>query len=668
MTTPSSELPKLGRYEILRKIAQGGMAEIFLGKAVGVMGFERLVAIKLIHQHLTRDDSFVKMFIDEARIAMHLQHRNIVQVFDLDQFEGTYFIAMEYVHGVNLYDLYERIAAQNRWFDLPLALYIIAETCKGLHFAHTRVGPDGRSMGIVHRDISPQNILLSFEGEVKITDFGIAKAAERLHQTTPGIVKGKYAYMAPEILQEQPPDARVDVFAAGVVLYELLVGENPYAGKTPVETIEKVLSYDVPAPSKRGSTGTRELDLIVAKALAKDPNRRFQTALELQDALTEYGFNLTRARRELAAGDSQVAEILLELFPEQAKEQGRADPSSVHLPVAQTLPTDPAAESARPQIVDAPDEQLGSSDATLLEFDAPLAVKEARLLDEPGVGDSNDKTLPMHAISLADIAATEQEAPKNPLVAPVPLVVETSRPPVPEPGHVARPESILAQTARPPIPQPLAPRPQQPKPQQPPPVGNQNTGAQPRRVSEASILPSMLSPVRKQSQLPLIAGAAAAVLTSGAALFLFLSPISLSVISEPPGAAVTVDGKLQLGRTPLSVELSAGEEHVIGVDAIGYESFKSSVLFPRGTRPTPLLARLERQVGRIVVRASQKDARVTINGADTRSGDTAFEGLELGKPYVLRIDRVGFQTYETTVTLTVAKREELLDIKLTPEK
>lgn len=294
------------------------MAEIFLAKALGVMGFERLVAIKLIHSHLTRDSEFVKMFIDEARIAMHLHHRNIVQTFDLDKADDTYFIAMEFVHGVNLYDVYERIAAKQRWIELPLALYIIAEASKGLHFAHTRMGSEGKPLGIVHRDISPQNILLSFEGEVKITDFGIAKAAERLHQTTPGIVKGKYAYMAPEVLQDRPADARVDVFAAGVVLYELLVGENPFAGQSAVETIENVLNTEVPRPTQRGAPGSAELDRIVLKALAKDPDQRYQTGQELADALTEYGLSQTTARRDIAQGDMSISTLLTDLFPEKS--------------------------------------------------------------------------------------------------------------------------------------------------------------------------------------------------------------------------------------------------------------------------------------------------------------------------------------------------------------
>jgi serine/threonine protein kinase len=406
----SEELPRLGRYQVQAKLAQGGMAEIFLAKALGVMGFERLVAIKLIHSQLTRDQEFVKMFIDEARISMHLHHRNIVQVFDLDRAGDTYFIAMEYVHGVNLYDLYERLAARARWFDLPLALYLVSEVAKGLHFAHTRSGPDGRPLGIIHRDISPQNVLLSFEGEVKITDFGIAKAAERLHNTMPGIVKGKYAYMAPEILREQPVDARADVFACGVLLYELLMAENPFAGATPIATIENVLQKRVAPPTERGAVVSRDLDDIVMRALDKDPTRRFQTAAQLSEALTEYGLNLTTARREIASGDSTLAALLAELFPEKAKRpsvQQRA--SDLKLPLAEpsrdTQPevsrkredrsTDPNAADTRPPLV-ATQSRIALNDepSTALDLDPSEAYAVDRTgpvrMEEP----ATDRSLP----------------------------------------------------------------------------------------------------------------------------------------------------------------------------------------------------------------------------------------------------------------------------------
>ena len=412
--TPSEELPRLGRYQVISKLAQGGMAEIFLAKALGVMGFERLVAIKLIHSHLTRDSEFVKMFIDEARIAMHLHHRNIVQVFDLDKAEDTYFIAMEYVHGVNLYDVYERIASKGRWVELPLALYIIAEVSKGLHFAHTRSGADGAPMGIVHRDISPQNVIVSFDGEVKITDFGIAKAAERLHQTTPGIVKGKYAYMAPEVLEDKPADSRVDVFAAGVVLYELLVGENPFAGASAVETIENVLHIDVPRPTSRGAPSSPELDAITLKALAKDPDQRYQSGVELAEALTDHGLNLTTARRDVAAGDAATATLLAELFPERVNLQAQlgASHEKVVIPMAES-PISPAA-SALGSPAGAPSGAKDDDDLSTRQTQVHDARASSERRPASARGASNERRTPSQKrrpSSRADDPRTQDDTP-----------------------------------------------------------------------------------------------------------------------------------------------------------------------------------------------------------------------------------------------------------------
>gem|GEM_PF-3750471 len=355
LSVSSERLPRLGRYQVLSKIAEGGMAEIFLAKAIGVMGFERLAAIKLIRPHLMEDSDFLKMFLDEARIAMHLRHRNIVQTTELERAEGTYFIAMEFVHGVNVYDLYERIAAQGQWIELPMALYIVSEACKGLHFAHMRTHPDGRPLGIIHRDISPQNILLSFEGEVKIMDFGIAQATDRLHKTQPGIVKGKYQYMAPEILQDRKVDHRIDVFAAGVVLYELLTRENPFAGATAVETIESVLKKPVVPPTEKCGVGSYALDSIVLKALAKDPDERYSSARELSAVLTDHGLGLTGARWDIASGDSSLSQLLQSLFPDKiAQTFTPSSAEEVVLPRAHHY-TDPKLDAS---IADTNDDQL----------------------------------------------------------------------------------------------------------------------------------------------------------------------------------------------------------------------------------------------------------------------------------------------------------------------
>lgn len=331
---------------MINRIAAGGMAEVFLAQSVGVMGFRRLVALKLIHSNFTQDPDFLKMFIDEARIAMHLHHRNIVQVFDLDEVEGTYFIAMEYVRGINLYNLYEQVAAQKRWVEVPMALYIVAEVCKGLHFAHTRTSLDDQPLAIVHRDISPQNVLLSFEGEVKITDFGIATAAAKLHKTADGVVKGKYAYMAPERLGDGAFDARVDVFSAGVLLYELLVGESPFADKSSIETIQAVLTKEVVPPSQKGAEIPSGLDDICLKALAKNPEDRWPTALAFADALTELAMELTYARKDMASGDAALAKLLSQLNPNLKSSAVR--PQSIQLPEVNSSSSEKQSSSQNP--------------------------------------------------------------------------------------------------------------------------------------------------------------------------------------------------------------------------------------------------------------------------------------------------------------------------------
>lgn len=470
MPAPQSEdFPRLGRYQVINKIASGGMAEVFLARATGAMGFQRLVAVKLIHANFTRDQEFVKMFIDEARISMHLHHRNIVQVFDLDKVGDTYFIAMEFVHGVNLYDVYERIASKNRWIEPPMALYLVAEISKGLHFAHTRPGADGRPLGIVHRDISPQNVLLSFEGEVKIMDFGIATAAERLHQTAAGIVKGKYAYMAPERLQEQPTDARVDVFSVGVLLYELLCGENPFAGPSAVETIENVLEKEIPPPSERGARVGRGLDEICLKALARDPNQRYRSAQALADAVTEYAMELTHARKDMAAGDQAVATLLHELFPEKAKHQpGAADPKGINLPgvkpgAANPVKSAPASTGIKVSTIDTSSDPTGpdqksandfletqeSLDEELVkqamaeDYDAPTLMKMSPLdatapqlidYDEPGtmksqsaLDDSGMMTVPPRDQYRNDSNLHSIETPRDASTGPTDLPIPPSK-------------------------------------------------------------------------------------------------------------------------------------------------------------------------------------------------------------------------------------------------
>jgi eukaryotic-like serine/threonine-protein kinase len=278
-----------GKYRLLEKVAVGGMAEIYRAKTVGMGGFEKLLAIKRIHPQFGEEDEIAQMLVDEARIAVHLTHPNIAQIFDLGCIDGHYFIAMEFIDGVDLHQIHRTLADQGGSIPVAPLVFIVAEALGGLHYAHTRTDPDGKPLQIVHRDVSPQNIMISHEGEVKLVDFGIAKAEMRAQQETQhGIIKGKFYYMSPEQAHAHHVDARTDVFAAGMVLYEMLAGENPYGGIEEYQLLKAVRKADFPPVSAVRPDLDAQLAQIVTRATRRGADYRFQSARQMQLALMEY--------------------------------------------------------------------------------------------------------------------------------------------------------------------------------------------------------------------------------------------------------------------------------------------------------------------------------------------------------------------------------------------
>ncbi len=276
---------RFGRYLLTERIATGGMAEIFKAKLVGVMGFEKTVVIKRILPFWSGRRDFVTMLVDEAKILVHLNHPNIVQVFELGCEEETYYIAMEYVEGIDLRGLISRCRAVDRKLPQDIALYVILESLAGLSYAHERSLKDRGPLQIVHRDVSPQNILLSFDGEVKVTDFGIAKALIKTHETQTGTLKGKFAYMSPEQAVGAALDGRSDIFSTGIVLYELLFHQRLFAGSTDIETLDRVRQSVIPWPE----AGLKEiypgLQDVLAKNLSREAGQRYASASEFAAAL-----------------------------------------------------------------------------------------------------------------------------------------------------------------------------------------------------------------------------------------------------------------------------------------------------------------------------------------------------------------------------------------------
>jgi serine/threonine-protein kinase len=279
------------RYHLLEKLESGGMAEVFLGEATSVHGFKKRVAIKRVLPHLASHTNFIGMFLDEARLGARLTHANIVSVFDIGKSDNSFFIVMEFVDGTNLKKIMEALRAKGERFPLKDVIYIAMETCRGLSYAHELLDDDGHPVDLVHRDVSPPNILVSKRGEVKVTDFGLAKARTQLERTDPGVVKGKFSYLSPEVATGQDVDERADIFALGVCIWEMLAGRRLFLGNTDYETVQAVSNADVPSLVGVHPEVDPQFEAVVLKALARDPADRFPTARDLGDALASYLFH-----------------------------------------------------------------------------------------------------------------------------------------------------------------------------------------------------------------------------------------------------------------------------------------------------------------------------------------------------------------------------------------
>ncbi len=279
---------RFGPYLLLKKIGRGGMAELFLARQTGVAGFERVVAIKRILPHLTEDREFVQMFVNEAKLAAQITHPNVVQIYDFGAVLGTYYMAMEYVMGKSLAAVLAQGQALGKPIPVSAAVRITAAIAAGLDHANRGTTVSGAPLGIIHRDISPQNILIGYTGDVKLVDFGIAKAASSSTHTQTGVLKGKLAYLSPEQAWGKAVDHRSDLFALGIVLHEMLTGQRLFKAENEFTTLERVRSAEVPAPSAVKSGVPQELDAIVLKALAKNPDDRYATGQTLEDALSGY--------------------------------------------------------------------------------------------------------------------------------------------------------------------------------------------------------------------------------------------------------------------------------------------------------------------------------------------------------------------------------------------
>ncbi|MBK8996351.1 MAG: serine/threonine protein kinase [Myxococcales bacterium] len=408
-SVPSGGTYFLGRYRVVDEIGVGGMASVHLARADGPGGFQKWVAIKRIHRHLAEDEQFIRMFLDEARIAARISHPNVAQVFDLGKQRDTYWIAMEYLHGEPMREIMRAVEEGGAPPMGPqLAAKVISDAAEGLHAAHELRDKDGKLLNLVHRDVTPHNLFLTYDGAVKVVDFGIAKVTGRLSTTRAGTLKGKLAYMSPEQVQGVSIDRRTDIFALGVVLWELTTGRRLFRMDSDLETLERVQACVVPPPSSIIDNYPVELESIVMRALAKDANKRFASARDMSRALQQY---VMRAGAFVGPEEigAYVKHVLSDRFQKrEAHLQWAAE-------VTQTVSLE-SLENAQPPV---------GEDGSLLTFESD--VQEVPRGPRPAAGAPVKTTGPTPAASHARAVPAPLPRPA-PMPAPRPLAATAPMP------------------------------------------------------------------------------------------------------------------------------------------------------------------------------------------------------------------------------------------------
>ena len=455
---PATGPERFGKYEILRRIASGGMAEIYLARASGIEGFEKLVVLKRILPQYADDEEFVSMFLDEARLAATLHHSNVVQVYDIGAVDGQYFLTMEFLHGQDGRQLMKAVAQRGGALPLEHALSIVMSVCSGLHYAHDQV-VDGKPLGLVHRDVSPQNVLITYDGGVKLLDFGIAHATSRLTQTRGSSLKGKVAYMSPEQCGGFPLDRRSDVFSTAILLWELTTGRRLFTGDSDFEVMRKLREDDPPRPSAVSFAYPLALERIVLKGLKRNRDERYASAEEMLLDLEAFA---REARLPISA--LQLSRYMRELFKDQIdawnrQQRGELEPAAP--------PPPPGDEVARTETsVPGPAPPVMESDSAVPML-APrrrgrawAAVAVGLLVGSLATWIASRPAAPPPIAPAASVAAPAQEAIELPTPPPPPTIARPEAPrfDAPRPA-VARPAVASPAVARPAVAKPAVAKP-----------------------------------------------------------------------------------------------------------------------------------------------------------------------------------------------------------------
>ncbi len=374
MQDPSSPPLRLGAYEPLLELASGGMATVYIARQVGAAGFERIVVVKRVHRHLLGNREFYDMFRDEARVASMVHHPNVVPVIDVVEVtnpDRELFLVMDYVESSSLSTLRKAAHEHGQRIPVPVVARILYDALAGLHAAHTAVDMQGHALGVVHRDVSPQNIIVGVDGSSRLIDFGVAKASHRLTETKSGSVKGKYSYMAPEQARGQAVDRRTDIFAAGVVLHECLTDKRLFRGDNELDTVRRIMEAEIPAPSSVQPALPTALDAVTLRALERPAEKRFQNAVDMMEAL-ESAIALA-SHREVSAYLERVCGSRLQ----ERREALREMLSGKVAPLTFDLSKDPG-DSQTSRSLRIPDSREGSGTEGRIAVEAPRISNDAR--------------------------------------------------------------------------------------------------------------------------------------------------------------------------------------------------------------------------------------------------------------------------------------------------
>ena len=618
-----------GQYLLLDRVAAGGMAEVFRAKVFGAEDFQRIVAIKKILAHVAEDSDFITMFKDEAKITVLLQHANIGQVYELGKIDEAYFIAMEYVPGKDVKTIWKHQRRQKRPVPINLACYIVQNICEGLDYAHRKKDNYGVGLNIVHRDVSPQNVLVSWEGEVKVIDFGIAKAAGKASKTQAGILKGKFGYMAPEQVRGTPIDQRADVFAIGVVLYELLTGQRAFKAESDFSLLEMVRNVELTPPTIVNKNIPDDLEKIVFKALAKDPEDRYQWASELSEALQRFMLLTDKPANRMDMGKYLRENFTVDYDRERLRMESYRDiemPEVPKAPASAPASNEPAPiDRSSAAVLAAMAEEGGDfASAAAMSAFASSPTSESNVYDQ-----NQDQSQP--------------SINSNPSIRGV-TPAGTMQTGTTQTGIAQSPGAAATPVRAAPVPAGIRP------------------SLKPVPVANAA--PKKSGGVLKYFAIAALALVVTVVLGLGASVLLIGEGTVLVSSSPPTGVEVFIDGSSKGATVNGSLTISAVKAgpHNIAAQKSGYVPFTGQVTVVKNATFTMplLLQKLPDPVGQIDVTSTPPGASIFVDGHDSKKTTPAVIDNVVAAPEVsVALKLKDYEPFEKMISVEVDKKARI---------